>query len=64
MLTLRKSWEWDIAAGTLILTEAGAKTSDRMGRELIFNNPHPQTEGVVASGHELHAEILSALGRK
>ena len=64
MLTFRKSWEWDIAAGTLILTEAGAKTSDRMGNELAFNNPHPQTEGVIASGHEMHAEILGALGRK
>ena len=64
MLTFRNSWEWDIAAGTLILTEAGAKTSDRMGIELAFNNPHPQTEGVIASGHEMHAEILGALGRE
>lgn len=64
MLTLRQSWEWDIAAGALILSEAGAETSDRSGHPLRFNNPHPQTDGVVASGAKLHSEILEALGRK
>ena len=32
MLTLRRSWEWDIAAGDLILREAGAAVSDRTGQ--------------------------------
>lgn len=64
MLTLRQSWEWDIAAGALILSEAGAKTSDRSGKPLRFNNPHPQTDGVVAAGAKLHPEILEALSRK
>ena len=32
MLTLRPTWEWDIAAGDLILREAGAVTGDRAGR--------------------------------
>lgn len=64
MLTLRQSWEWDIAAGALILSEAGAETSDRTGQPLRFNNPHPQTDGVVASGAKLHSEILEALGGK
>ncbi len=31
MLTLRDAWEWDIAAGALIASEAGATTTDRTG---------------------------------
>lgn len=61
MFTLRPSWEWDIAAGALILTEAGATVSDQAGKPLIFNNAHPQTNGVVAGGPELHAAVLARL---
>jgi len=61
MLTLRPSWEWDIAAGDLILREAGALCSDRFGAPLRFNNPHPKVNGVVAAGKTLHREISSAL---
>lgn len=61
MFTLRPTWEWDVAAGDLILREAGAATSDRAGRPLRFNNPHPQVEGVVAANPALHAQITGAL---
>ena len=50
MITLRPSWEWDIAAGALIVTEAGGAATDRTGAALRFNNPHPQVNGVVAGG--------------
>ena len=62
MLTLRKSWEWDIAAGALILEEAGARVSDQVGAELEFNNPHPQTNGVVASSQGIHTGLMMHLG--
>ncbi len=61
MLTLRPSWEWDIAAGDLILREAGALCSDRFGAPLQFNNPHPKLNGVVAAGKSLHRQISTAL---
>ena len=61
MLTLRPSWEWDIAAGDLIIREAGAACSDRYGAPLRFNNPHPQVNGVVAAGPTLHRQIIGAL---
>lgn len=61
MLTLRPSWEWDIAAGALILTQAGARVSDRQGRPLRFNNPHPQVNGVVAAGPVLHGQLQDQL---
>ena len=61
MITLRQTWEWDIAAGTLILTEAGAQVSDRTGQALVFNNPTPLLNGVVAAGPALQNQIIRAL---
>ncbi|EDM70004.1 inositol monophosphatase family protein [Roseobacter sp. AzwK-3b] len=61
MLTLRPSWEWDIAAGELILREAGARTSDREALPLRFNNRVPQVNGVVAANPRLHEAIAEAL---
>lgn len=61
MLTLRKTWEWDIAAGDLILREAGAVASDRAAQPLLFNNPTPKLDGVVAANPALHAAITGAL---
>lgn len=57
MLTLRPTWEWDVAAGALIATEAGARVTDRHGRPLAFNNPDPRLDGVLAAGPVLHAEV-------
>ncbi|SPF79798.1 inositol monophosphatase family protein [Pseudoprimorskyibacter insulae] len=61
MLTFRPSWEWDIAAGALILQEAGAIATDKAGRPLRFNNRHPQTNGVVAGNAALHRAVLDRL---
>lgn len=61
MLTLRPTWEWDVAAGDLILREAGAVTSDRAGGVLRFNNPHPQVAGVIAANPVLHGAMRAAL---
>ena len=61
MLTFRPSWEWDIAAGALILSEAGATVTDRHGDALRFNNTVPQTAGIVGASAHLHTEIASRL---
>lgn len=61
MLTLRPSWEWDIAAGDLILREAGGVCTDRAGAALCFNNPYPKVNGVVAAGWHIHRLIRDAL---
>jgi myo-inositol-1(or 4)-monophosphatase len=60
MLTLRQSWEWDIAAGSLIVSEASGTATDRRGAPLLFNNPHPQVDGVLAAG-AVHAALRAAL---
>lgn len=61
MLTLRATWEWDIAAGALIVAEAGGICSDRQGHRLRFNNADPRLNGVVAGGAAIHPALIRAL---
>lgn len=61
MLTLRAAWEWDIAAGALIATEAGATVTDRRGADLCFNSLSRQTAGVVTAAAALHPQIMGEL---
>lgn len=61
MVTIRPTWEWDIAAGTLIVTESGGGASDRTGAPLLFNNPDPRFDGIVAGSACGHALLVSAL---
>lgn len=61
MLTLRPCWEWDIAAGALICTEAGASVTDRHGATLRFGNVSQQVSGVCAATPALHKPLLDRL---
>ena len=61
MLTLRPTWEWDVAAGALIAQRAGATVTDQNGEKPVFNNPHPQLNGMIAAGTVLHKNIHSKL---
>lgn len=58
MLTLRPTWEWDIAAGALIIAEAGGAVSDGQGGDLRFNNPAPQVAGVIAGSAAVHGKLV------
>ncbi|MFM9937353.1 MAG: inositol monophosphatase family protein, partial [Novosphingobium sp.] len=61
MLTLRDSWEWDIAAGALIATRAGARVTDKTGLPLSFNAARPLANGVIVASTDLHAQISGHL---
>ncbi|WP_298259665.1 3'(2'),5'-bisphosphate nucleotidase CysQ [uncultured Litoreibacter sp.] len=61
MLTLRDCWEWDIAAGDLIVRQAGGTVTDRHDAPLVFNNPHPMTKGCHAAGPSLHKALQSRI---
>lgn len=63
MLSLRATWEWDIAAGALIVSEAGGIASDRRLAPLRFNNPRPQVNGVLAAGAALHPLLGARLSQ-
>lgn len=60
-LTLRPSWEWDLAAGALICTRAGAVVSDRTGAALRFNATPPLAQGMLAATPRLHADLVARL---
>ena len=61
MITLRPSWEWDIAAGALIVAEAGGLVTDPSNLALRFNNPVPKVPGVLTGGAKLHQALAARL---
>ncbi len=54
----RPAAEWDIAAATLLLREAGGVITDRHGAPLGFNKPDPAIRGIVAAPAALHGEVV------
>ncbi|MDF2232829.1 3'(2'),5'-bisphosphate nucleotidase CysQ [Albimonas sp. CAU 1670] len=54
-------WEWDAAAGDLILSEAGAAVSDARGERPRYNRPEPRLSGLIASAPGIHRAILDRL---
>jgi myo-inositol-1(or 4)-monophosphatase len=53
--------EWDICAGTLLVTEAGGCVSDLDGEAFRFNQPDPLRSGIVATNRFLHEPILGLI---
>jgi myo-inositol-1(or 4)-monophosphatase len=47
--TLEPENEWDVAAGTLLIQEAGGTLCDGSGQDLWFNRPDPRYEGIIAA---------------
>ena len=47
---------WDIAAGALLVTEAGGRFTDLQGNDFTL-----RTRKICASNGRVHAEVLSAL---
>jgi myo-inositol-1(or 4)-monophosphatase len=64
MLTFRDTWEWDIAAGAVLVREAGGTVTDAEGRSVWFNAARPMAAGIIAAPDALHASLLHyRLGR-
>ena len=61
MLTLRPTWEWDVAAGTLIAQRAKATTTDKRGTALTFNSPQAKFNGIISAAPALHKTIQNGL---
>jgi myo-inositol-1(or 4)-monophosphatase len=57
----RRIAEWDVAAASLILSEAGGILTDRYGAALSFNRPLPLFHGLAAATPALHGEVLGRL---
>jgi myo-inositol-1(or 4)-monophosphatase len=53
----RRLWPWDVAAGTLIITEAGGQVSQMDGE------PFRSSSGqMLATNGQIHAEMLAVIG--
>lgn len=61
MLTLRPTWEWDVAAGALIVAESGGAVRTQARLAPRFNNPVPQLSGLVAGAPVLTDALLARL---
>jgi len=53
--------DWDLAAGDLLMQEAGAKLTDLDGQTFIYNKPHPWQNGLLAAGNKIHGAVLAQL---
>jgi myo-inositol-1(or 4)-monophosphatase len=53
--------DWDLAAGDLLMREAGARLTDLDGHEMVYNKPQPWQNGMVAAGVQRHGAVLAQL---
>lgn len=53
--------EWDLAAGALLVEEAGGRVTDVRGERLRFNGRDPYVHGVLAAPPALHDRLLQVV---
>jgi myo-inositol-1(or 4)-monophosphatase len=58
MMVFSSKYEWDTAAGALIVSEAGGRVTTHAGAALAYNQPTPTHRSVICAGPKLHAAIL------
>lgn len=61
MITLRPTWEWDVAGGDLICREAGCFLSDSKGQRPVYNQPAARLDGMLAASPDVHKGLISYL---
>ena len=50
----KPKWEWDVAAGALLVSEAGGIVTDACGFPLSFNSIEAKVPGFLAAAPKLH----------
>jgi myo-inositol-1(or 4)-monophosphatase len=58
---LKPKWEWDVAAGALLVSEAGGVATEPGGAPLRFNSAEAKVRGFLASGPKLHQILLERM---
>lgn len=59
--SIRWGAEWDIAAASLIVQEAGGMVTDVLGRPLHFNRPDPRALGILCCVPTIHDAAVARL---
>jgi myo-inositol-1(or 4)-monophosphatase len=60
-VSVGKRHDWDLAAGELLVLEAGGAVSGVSGEGYIYNRPEPWQQGLVAAGAKRHAALVTQL---
>jgi len=53
--------EWDIAAGVILVTEAGGKVGGTSGKPFLFNQPDTLVNGIIAASGQAYETICSII---
>jgi len=61
MISLSDKSDWDLAAGDLIVREAGGRVTSQTGETLLYNQTRPIQQGVICAGPALHKRLLERL---
>ncbi|MBF9032948.1 3'(2'),5'-bisphosphate nucleotidase CysQ [Rhodobacterales bacterium HKCCE2091] len=61
MVSFRPAWDWDIAAGVVILDEAGGTVTDTMGAAPVFNGVDGKQAGILAATPAVHGALLERM---
>ncbi len=56
--------EWDVAAGVLLVMEAGGIVSDQCRKQMIFNQKKTKVNGIVATAADVNEKVFDLIGRK
>ena len=57
-LVLSHKSDWDLAAGSILVHEAGGRATTHKGEQLVFNQTVPAQRSIVASGNALHGLLV------
>jgi len=60
-VTISSKSDWDLAAASLLVQEAGGRVTSLDGRSLIYNGVHPVHETIAAAGPDLHALLMKQI---
>lgn len=58
---LNPKWEWDIAPGALLVSEAGGAVTGKTGAPLTFNSAEAKVGSLAAAAPGLHRNLIERL---
>ena len=64
MISLSAKHDWDLAAGDLVVNEAGGRVTAPDGGILTYNHAQPLQRGILSAGPLLHARLLERMNEQ
>ncbi|MDG0987263.1 MAG: inositol monophosphatase family protein, partial [Paracoccaceae bacterium] len=61
MVALGRSWEWDICAGHLLVSEAGGSITTSLGSQIQYNSKTGSSRGILAGNSYVRQKISDQL---